>query len=86
MIGLRRSNQNTVALRNHYSNENFPSVYACQNGLQNNRKKVRSSRLGPEKWKYEIRKDGIAIKIIHSDKRLEEFEILQRLKGMTHRG
>ena len=42
--------------------------------------------MGPEKWKYEIRKDGIAIKIIHLDKRLEESEILQRLKGMTHRG
>ena len=49
-------------------------------------KKITSSRIGLEKWKYEVLGDGIPIKIIYSDKRLQESEILQRIKGMTHRG
>ena len=49
-------------------------------------KKITSSRMGLEKWKYEVLGDGIPIKIIYSDKRLQESAILELIKDMVHRG
>ena len=49
-------------------------------------KKIMSSRIGLEKWRYEIFNNEISIKIIYSNKILQEFEILELLGDMAHRG
>ena len=49
-------------------------------------KKIASSRMGLEKWEYEVLADGVRIKMIYSDKRLQESAILERILGLVHRG